>query len=56
VPSLDVLEFGVGEGTDVLEDEVFRRARDGVEKPVFYEGVECGDCAGLLGHARNMRG
>jgi hypothetical protein len=32
----------IDEGTDVLEDEVFRRAREGVEKPVFYEGVECG--------------
>jgi hypothetical protein len=30
------------EGTDVLEDEVMRRARDGVDEPRFYEGEVCG--------------
>lgn len=25
-----------------LEEEAIRRARDGVDKPVFYKGVECG--------------
>jgi hypothetical protein len=25
-----------------LEDEAVRRARDGVEEPVFYQGAECG--------------
>jgi len=29
-------------GTDTLEDAVLRRARDGVEKPVFYQGEQCG--------------
>ena len=32
----------VDEGTDVLEDEATRRARDGTVKPVFYQGQECG--------------
>lgn len=27
---------------DQLEDEARRRAHDGVEKPVFYQGAECG--------------
>lgn len=27
---------------DLLEDEAFRRAHDGYDKPVFYEGQECG--------------
>ena len=26
-------------GTDTLEDEAARRARDGIEEPVFYKGV-----------------
>ena len=26
------------EGTDRLEDEAFRRAHDGVPKPIFYKG------------------
>ena len=26
------------EGTDLLEDEAFRRAHDGVPKPIFYKG------------------
>lgn len=29
-------------GTDRLEDEAFRRAYEGTEKPVFYQGMECG--------------
>jgi hypothetical protein len=29
-------------GSDVLEDEARRRAVDGVTKPVYYQGVECG--------------
>ncbi|HKA18802.1 MAG TPA: terminase [Blastocatellia bacterium] len=29
-------------GTDFLEDEARRRAVDGVTKPVFYQGLECG--------------
>jgi len=29
-------------GTDFLEDEARRRAVEGVTKPVFYKGLECG--------------
>src|SRR5262245_61740375 len=29
-------------GTDALEDEAVRRARDGVDEPVFYQGQQCG--------------
>lgn len=29
-------------GTDALEDEAIRRARLGVDEPVFYQGDECG--------------
>jgi hypothetical protein len=29
-------------GTDILEDEALRRARDGVDEPRFYEGEVCG--------------
>lgn len=29
-------------GTDALEDEGVRRAKDGVTKPVFYKGMICG--------------
>lgn len=29
-------------GTDNLEQEARRRAYEGTEKPVFYQGVECG--------------
>lgn len=29
-------------GTDLLEDEARRRAVDGVEKPIFYQGREVG--------------
>jgi hypothetical protein len=36
------LDEALDEGTDVLEDEVMRRARDGVDEPRFYEGEVCG--------------
>lgn len=29
-------------GADVFEDEATRRAVEGVDKPVFYQGEECG--------------
>jgi transposase-like protein len=29
-------------GTDALEDEAIRRAYEGVEKPVYYQGAVCG--------------
>lgn len=29
-------------GAESLEDEAVRRARDGVDEPVFYQGVQCG--------------
>jgi len=29
-------------GAETLEDEAFRRARDGVDEPVFYQGAVCG--------------
>ncbi len=29
-------------GTDALEDEAVRRARDGVDEPVYYQGEKCG--------------
>ena len=32
----------VEESTDALEQEVYRRAHDGVEEPVFYQGEVCG--------------
>lgn len=32
----------VEEGTDRLEDEAHRRARDGTSKPVFHQGQQCG--------------
>lgn len=33
----------VEEGTDRLEDEALRRARDGVNEPVYYKGHKVGD-------------
>lgn len=30
------------QSTDELVGEMYRRAKEGVEKPVFYEGEECG--------------
>lgn len=32
----------VEEGTDRLEDEAHRRARDGTTKPIFHQGQMCG--------------
>ena len=32
----------IDKGVDVLEDEARRRAFDGVDEPVFYQGDECG--------------
>lgn len=29
-------------GTALLEDEALRRAKDGCDRPVFYEGEQCG--------------
>lgn len=29
-------------GTEALEDEAIRRAHDGVDEPVFYQGSQCG--------------
>lgn len=29
-------------GTDALEDEAIRRASEGWDEPVFYQGVQCG--------------
>jgi hypothetical protein len=29
-------------GTDLLEDEALRRAKDGIDEPKFYEGDVCG--------------
>lgn len=35
-------DAAVEAGTDVLEDEALRRAKDGTNEPVFYQGVRCG--------------
>lgn len=35
-------EAALDVGTDALEDEAVRRAKDGTLKPVFYQGEECG--------------
>jgi hypothetical protein len=32
----------LAEGTDLLEDEALRRAKDGFDEPRFYEGQVCG--------------
>lgn len=32
----------IEETTEALEQEIYRRAHDGCEKPVFYQGEECG--------------
>lgn len=29
-------------GVEALEDEMMRRAKEGVDRPVFYQGEECG--------------
>jgi len=35
-------EDAIKDGADALEEEAIRRARDGTEKPVFYQGIVCG--------------
>ena len=35
-------DAAIEDGTDRLEDEAFRRALEGVEKPVFYQGKPVG--------------
>lgn len=35
-------DAAVEHATDLLEDEAWRRGRDGVRKPVFHRGVICG--------------
>jgi len=35
-------EEAVEAGTDALEDEAKRRAYNGVDEPVFYQGEQCG--------------
>lgn len=34
----EALEYGY----DMLEAEAIRRGKEGVDKPVFYQGIECG--------------
>ncbi len=42
-PDFAVLyENSIEEGIDDLLGELRRRAKDGVDEPVFYQGVECG--------------
>ena len=36
------LEEALNHGTDILEDEARRRAYDGVDEPVFYQGTMVG--------------
>jgi hypothetical protein len=45
-------------GTDLLEDEVMRRAKDGIDEPRFYEGEVCtSPCRGWTSsHPRIGRG
>jgi len=38
----DAWERALDIGTDALEDEAVRRAHDGVDEPVFYQGKACG--------------
>jgi hypothetical protein len=35
-------ELAVAEAIDALEGSVYNRATNGVKKPVFYQGVQCG--------------
>lgn len=35
-------ELAYSEGTDLLEDEALRRAKDGVDRPVFQGGIQVG--------------
>lgn len=34
--------LAVEDGVDAMEDEAHRRAVEGVDKPVYYQGAECG--------------
>ena len=38
----DQWEAALELGTDALEDEAVRRAREGTDEPVFYQGQQCG--------------
>ena len=38
----DAWERALDIGTDALEDEAVRRAHDGIDEPVFYQGKACG--------------
>ena len=35
-------EIAFEEASDLLENEAYRRGHDGVDKPIFYQGVQCG--------------
>lgn len=35
-------DLALADSSDVLEEEAWRRAVQGVDKPVFYQGDECG--------------
>jgi hypothetical protein len=35
-------EAALDRGTDALEDEAVRRAKEGTDRPVFYKGEVCG--------------
>ena len=35
-------DAAIDQGTDVLEDEMRRRAYEGVDEPVFHQGRQCG--------------
>ena len=37
----DAFEAAYKQGTDRIEDEAYRRAVQGIEKPIFYQGEEC---------------
>lgn len=39
---LSAYEDAALEAADVLEAEAFRRGHDGTDKPVFYQGAQCG--------------
>jgi len=42
-PQFDkAVKNAIEEGYDMLEEEARRRAVDGVDRPVFFQGVECG--------------
>jgi hypothetical protein len=39
---VEAFEIAKDQSCDILEQEAIRRACQGVEEPVFYQGVECG--------------